>query len=130
MKWFPLFEDKKLSVTHPGSWRLVLDYVPAGTILRIEAEGKWRVTAEGDTCGPDGTLGEPAPLEKYPLGSLIGKLGGSTAGQLEGALFTIGRHCLFKAGDAGGPLYVTMNIASGVVQPVDAYLELKVSAGI
>lgn len=131
MKWFPLFEDKKLRITHPGSWCPVLEYVSARTVLRIEAEGKWLASAKGRTCGPDGTVADdPLPLERYPLGSLVGKLGGSTAGQQEGGLFAIGRYCVVNVGETGVPLYVAINIAGGIIQPADAYLELRVSTGV
>jgi hypothetical protein len=49
-------------------------------------------------------------LEKGPVGALIGKLGGSTAGSDDGTLFLAGQSCVVKVAQGnGGPLYLTIN---------------------
>jgi hypothetical protein len=99
-----------------GVWTKAIDYVEGGTILKLEvgtANSSWHYGDE-DQCGPDGdvasiVLRSKCLLASAPVGALIGKIGGSTAGSADGAVFVVGSFCIVKVGADGGPLYLTIN---------------------
>jgi hypothetical protein len=71
------------------------------------------------TSGPDGNTGgkvatgETLPLTTAPIGSLIAKIGGSTASS-EGTLFSVGSFAVHRFAEAeSGPLYLGMNVLAG-----------------
>jgi hypothetical protein len=112
-------------------WHKAADHVGAGKLLRFSATGKWSVLA-GVECGPDGLPGFPLPYDKLlvptaPPGALIGKLGGSTADQKDGTIFTIGSFAVFAVPDkSSGPLYIGVNAIPGApISKLDE-LELKI----
>jgi hypothetical protein len=99
-----------------GVWTKVIEYIEGGTILKLEVgtpESTWHYGDE-DTCGPDGDvasimLRSKCLLASAPVGALIGKIGGSTAGTVDGVTFVVGTFCIVKVGADGGPLYLTIN---------------------
>jgi hypothetical protein len=96
-----------------GLWTLVVDFVIGPALLKVEADGGWRY-APSCECGPDGDLlalimRERCLYEKAPIGALIGKIGGSTAGIDDGTVFLAGSFCVVRVPDAGGPLFLTIN---------------------
>jgi hypothetical protein len=48
-------------------------------------------------------------LHTAPIGALIGKFGGSTGDARDPKPFIVGRHCIVRVPDEGGPLYLTIN---------------------
>lgn len=104
-----------------GPWVLAIDYVPSGTLLKFEckdAEKKsWKYAVNPEvTSGPDGNIagkvatGETLPLATAPIGSLIAKIGGSTASS-EGTIFSVGSFAVHLwAAAESGPLYLGMNV--------------------
>lgn len=107
------------SVTVPaapaGFWTPALDYVTGPALLRFVAAGTWRYAFCGK-CGPDGDttsllFRDQAQLPQAPIGALIAKVGGSTAGwQDSPTLFLVGSACVFSLPvSVAGPLYLGMN---------------------
>jgi hypothetical protein len=125
------FSAKKVELG--GIWLLVVDYIAAGKILKLKAEGEWSfLPGHAQQCDPNGFLGFPLPDEKLllsttALGALIGKLGGSTADQKDGTVFAIGTFAMVTVPTTTpGPLFVTINSARGARVPVLERLDLKV----
>jgi hypothetical protein len=98
----------------PGTWTLAYDYLKGPALVMITAEGTWEY-GSGKACGPDGDLNallaaDHALLAKSPVGALIAKIGGSTAGANDGAVYVVGSSAVLSI-DANieGPLYLTIN---------------------
>ena len=66
-------------------------------------------------CTADGDLVSPLATSNClnsdgTVGSLIGKIGGSTAGKKDGKVFVVGRFCIIDIDDKiKGPLFLTIN---------------------
>jgi hypothetical protein len=96
-------------------WTLIHPYIPGPVLLRIEAgDERWGYApgrdafcwADGDACA---LVARTLCLAKTaPVGTLIGKVGGSSAGTSDGQIFVIGKSCVVRIDD-GGPLYMTIN---------------------
>lgn len=97
-----------------GIWTLAHDFVPAGALIKLEAVGRWSYSI-GMESGPDGDVSAlltavQALAPKAPVGALIAKVGGSTAGIADGVLYTVGSRAVIRVkADAEGPLYLTIN---------------------
>jgi hypothetical protein len=132
--WQPIVTFNNSNVDLPAVWFKVADHVSAGKVLKFSATGQWSFLPDlGKKCGPDGFLGFPLPYEKLlvpttPLGALIGKLGGSTADQKDGTLFTIGSFTVVVAPDKSGPLYIGINAAPGA--PISRLDQLRLDVSI
>ncbi|HWT05046.1 MAG TPA: hypothetical protein VN224_04770 [Xanthomonadales bacterium] len=64
--------------------------------------------------------------DKAPVGALIGKLGGSTAGAADGAVFVVGSSCIVKVGDDDAPLYLTINDEESGMSNNQGSLKVKI----
>jgi hypothetical protein len=97
-----------------GIWTLALQYVPPKMLLCFRANGTWNYSMTG-RCGPDGDLTSllsrtQLQVATAPVGALIGKIGGSTAGWNDGTQFLIGTTCVYRVPDGvDGALYLTIN---------------------
>jgi hypothetical protein len=99
-----------------GFWTPVLDYVPAGTILKIQARGRWNYSDESAALvGPAGDPASPVARDqllnaKACIGALVGKIGGST-GEKEGDhSFVVGSYCVLEVPEKkAGALMLAMN---------------------
>ena len=108
-------ELKKITIPAKpvGVWTVACEYLTATRKLKIEAEGTWSY-GQDLSCSPDGDVGSPRSCEKClsnqaPIGALIGKLGGSSAG-IKDTVITIGRFCVIELTEAAkGPLFLTIN---------------------
>jgi hypothetical protein len=101
-----------------GLWTLVLPFVEGPALLRISAstDDRWGYAPRNDAfCFADG---DPCSLVARdlclascaPVGALIGKIGGSSAGIDDGGMvFAVGQSCVVRVPDDGGPLYLTIN---------------------
>jgi hypothetical protein len=115
--WVPLVEDESVPARpSAGLWTPVLDYVPTGTLIKIEAAGTWFYADEPEAqCGPDGnprSFIEQASLLNTgaPVGALVGKVGGSTADRDGGHAFIVGSYCVVRIPDGqDGPLMLAIN---------------------
>lgn len=115
-----------------GLWTPALDFVPAGALLKLEASGKWSYSTGMET-GPDGDLGAivtaaQALAPKAPVGSLIAKIGGSTAAVDDGSVFIVGSKAVIRlTGEIQGPLYLAINDHVTGLADNTGSLEVKVS---
>jgi len=111
----PAVEKKEVPAKPTGIWTLVCEYVRGPALVKIEAEDTVWMYSKADECKADGDLlssisSAACILKDAPVGALIGKIGGSSAGISDGTLFVAGKHCIIEL-DANkrGPLYLTIN---------------------
>jgi hypothetical protein len=107
-------------------WQMALDFIEDVNLLKLAAEGEWEaLPGISPLCGPDGLAGlAPANdaliLPGFRIGTLIGKVGGSSAGveavAAEGETpaapdaFAIGTGCLVPIVEGRrGPLFISFN---------------------
>jgi hypothetical protein len=99
-----------------GLWTPVLDFLPGPCILKIAAvtTDSWSYSPTAQ-CGADGDMSSlllPARClyENGPVGAMIAKVGGSSAGfKDDGTVFLIGKTAIINVEAPGGPLYLTIN---------------------
>ena len=112
-----------------GIWTLVNEFVEGSRVLKISAnETTWTYAdAASARCGADGHRNaflahENCLFPDAPVGALIGKIGGSSAGIKDGTkVFVVGRFCVVTVPEEGGPLYLTINDEySGMENNADA----------
>jgi hypothetical protein len=116
MTWTVVVDRAKVPGKPAGLWTWMLDDVIGPALIKIEAKpgGKW-VYAPGKECGPDGDLGAVlgtanVPVKEAPVGALIAKIGGSTAGMKDGKIYVIGGKAIIPIGEkARGPVLLTIN---------------------
>ncbi len=116
MTWLTLATAFPIPAKPGGLWTMVIDYVDAATVLKIVAPEKaeWSYSP-GSACSANGDLTamigrSGCLLPAGPVGALIGKIGGSTAGSADGTIFLVGVTCVFTVDEkSGGPLYLSMN---------------------
>jgi hypothetical protein len=120
-----------------GVWTKVNEYVEGGTTLMIEVADEaatWKYNPDA-ACGPDGDPGSlvlrsKCLLASAPVGAMIGKLGGSTAGAADGTVFVVGHWCIVKVGTDGGPLYLTINDQENGMSNNDGTMQVNVYRGL
>lgn len=97
-----------------GLWTVAQEFLPGPARIRFEASGKWSY-ASGSECGPNGDMlsmvsSDQTILKGAPVGALIAKIGGSSAGLTDGTLYLIGSFAVVETGpNVKGPLYLTIN---------------------
>jgi hypothetical protein len=101
----------------------------------------WTPLGSNQACSADGDFGglsrrEALTVPGARLGTLIGKIGGSTGDQVLDptivSVFPVGRFCVFKSPDETktGPLYLSINdTASGATQ-VEGFLQVVISEAL
>jgi len=99
-----------------GVWTLVELLWTAPVHLQFKATNQRWKYSPGDECAADGDLQsliDPARtiLGAGPVGALIAKIGGSSAGARDGACtFLVGQYCAVETKpEWKGPLYLTIN---------------------
>jgi hypothetical protein len=104
----------------PAIWTRAVDYIADVVTLKFESSGTWNYDQQ-NVCGPDGIAnitGSELMKADEPLGCLLGKFGGSTAGRKDGTPFVVGAFAicilpppaaLGAAAPSPGPLYLGMN---------------------
>ena len=122
----------KVAAKPDGLWSMVVEHIAGPRLLRFRvldiddagapAPVEWQI-APGVLCKGNGDLREAADkaslIATAPRGSLIGKLGGSTADlpEAQGAyngskVFTVGSYCVVSlSSNDMGALFLTMNDA-------------------
>lgn len=97
-----------------GVWTLAHEYLEGPALIKVESQGEWTYST-AKTCGPDGDLNAlvssaHAILASAPLGALIMKVGGSTAGTSDGETHVVGRAGIVRIDDGKrGPIFLTIN---------------------
>jgi hypothetical protein len=108
--------DVNVTAKPSGLWTLAYEYVRGPVLIRFSAEpGKrWNYAARS-ACTADGDLSSmisshACVLPGAPVGALIGKIGGSSAGQADGKVFLVGSFAIIEIdANTRGPLYLTIN---------------------
>lgn len=98
-----------------GLWTWAVDYVKGPARILIEAtDGAQWCYSPGHACGPDGDLGallNPTHtlLAAAPVGALLVKVGGSTAGASDGTVRVAGSKALIEIdAKVSGPIFLTI----------------------
>jgi hypothetical protein len=134
MTWTEV-KEVRVPAKPTGLWTWAVDYVRGPARILIEAtEGPDWWYSPGHSCGPDGDLGAlltPAHLllPAAPVGALLVKVGGSTAGAADGTVRVAGAKAFVEIdGRVSGPIFLTINDElSGMA---DNTGELKVTISI
>lgn len=114
MQWVDVALQVEVKAKPSGLWTLVRDWLQGPLLLKFEVHaGLWSYTA-GASCTADGDYPSPLAaaspiLAGAPLGALIAKFGGSSAGIKDGDLVLIGATCAYAFSKPGAPFYLTIN---------------------
>jgi hypothetical protein len=115
-EWIVLNEGLKVRARPDGVWTLALEWVKGPALLKFEAGDEEWFYAESDSskARADGHLSsllaaKSCLLSTAPVGALIGKIGGSSAGVTDGTLFVVGKFSLMEIDRPRGPIYLTIN---------------------
>jgi len=128
---WPFSVEAEVKAKPSGLWTVAREFIPGPVRIRFEAEGTWKYSPESQ-CGPDGdmlSMISPSQtiLKSAPVGSLIAKIGGSSAGQTDGTLYLVGSFAVIEVGaDVKGPLYLTINDDPGGFVNNSGSLKVKV----
>jgi hypothetical protein len=114
--WNPLGAPFKVPAKSEHLWTQTAIFIEGPILLKFVANGKWSYSTKfaGD-CSADGDWSSAIPVKrcvsnKAPVGSLIGKIGGSIADPGGDTVFLVGSFCVLEIGpEKRGPLYLTMN---------------------
>jgi hypothetical protein len=117
MAWLQIVNTISINAASSALWSVVHPFVDAPGLIRIETIGAtyWMYGAMPTPwCSPDGDLTslmsrKHCLVPSAPVGALVGKIGGSSAGTGDGTTFAVGRTCVVKVPDGGGPLYLAIN---------------------
>jgi hypothetical protein len=101
----------------------------------------WTPLGSNQACSADGDFGglsrrEALTVPGARLGTLIGKIGGSTGDQALDptivSVFPVGRFCVFKSPDETktGPLYLSMNDTPSGATQVEGFLQVVISEAL
>jgi hypothetical protein len=115
-EWVVLNDNVKVKARPDGVWTLALEWVNGPAVLKFEAGDEEWFYAEPDASNTraDGHLSsllaaKSCLLPSAPVGALIGKIGGSSAGVSDGTVFVVGKFCLVEIDKSKGPVYLTIN---------------------
>ena len=112
--WVQIADQVVVPAKPGGIWTLAAQHVSGPALIKIEAAGTWSY-APAVECGPDGDLGSPISargtiLAGEPVGALIVKVGGSTAGIADGVVRVAGSAAVTQIDDkTTGPVFLTIN---------------------
>lgn len=119
-----------------GLWTLVREFVdgPAVMTIATTTDATWSYADSAKArCGPDGDSAAVLSrmkclLPSAPVGALIGKFGGSTADVAadKATMFVVGKFCVARVPDGGGPLFLTINDESGGMENNSGSVEVEV----
>jgi hypothetical protein len=109
-------DDADVPAKPVGLWTLAYEYVRGPALIRFTADSKqkWNYASKS-ACTADGDLAsmisaQVCVLPGAPVGALIGKIGGSSAGQADGKVFLVGSFAIIEVdANTRGPLYLTIN---------------------
>ena len=108
--------DTNVPARPSGLWTLADEYVRGPALIRFTTDPaiKWNYATRSD-CTADGDMAsmissQAAIMPGAPVGALIAKIGGSSAGQSDGRLFLVGSFAIIEIdANTRGPLYLTIN---------------------
>jgi hypothetical protein len=132
MGWAEEKDQIEVKAKPDGTWTWAYDYVKGPALIKFEATGEWRYSPAKE-CSADGDLNSMISaknciLPDAPVGALIVKIGGSTAGAKDGKLFLAGREGLVEI-DQGtsGPIFLTINDELTGMSDNDGVIKVKIS---
>jgi hypothetical protein len=133
MNWTEVKDGVEVKAKPDGIWTLVHEYIRSPALVEIEAnDDEWEY-APGKKCSANGDLAttlrpQDAILTSAPVGALIAKVGGSTAGTTDGRLFVVGKRALLQLDQtSSGPLFLTVNDQPSGLQNNDKSIKVKIS---
>lgn len=134
MNWVEVKDRVEICAKPDGIWTLAFEYVRSPALIHIEAnDDEWQY-APGKKCSANGDLSpttfhpQDAILSSAPVGALIAKVGGSTAGTSDGRMFVVGKMCFLQLDlNASGPLFLTINDGLGGMQNNSGSIKVKIS---
>ena len=132
MQWSEVKKDVPVDAKPKGVWTWAVDYVRGPALILIEATGNWSYS-KGATCGADGDLNalitsQNAILSSAPIGALIVKIGGSTAGVNDGTIRVAGTRAVIQIDDkVSGPILLTINDEIGGLADNEGALTVTLS---
>jgi hypothetical protein len=113
--WMEEKKDIEVRAKPDGIWTWVYEYVKGPAIIKFEAnDAKWKY-ASNKQCTADGDLRSMVCTQNCivpgaPVGALVAKIGGGTAGTRDGRVFVVGRMCIVEIDqNTSGPILLTMN---------------------
>jgi hypothetical protein len=133
MDWADTKDSIEIKAKPDGIWTLAYDYVKGPALVQIEADDSEWQYAPGKKCKADGDLSsmlssKDSILPSAPVGALIAKVGGSTAGISDGRLFVAGKKCLLQLDqNTSGPIFLTINDQLTGMQNNDGVLKVTIS---
>jgi hypothetical protein len=128
--WLPMkLKTDKILAKPDALWTLVCEYIKGPMKLKIEANGTWEYSPT-KCCGPDGSRQAgflaDALNPSAPLGTLIGKVGGSPADKPTSS-FVAGSYVVVALDDKSeGALFFTMNDQVGHFEDHDKEVTITV----
>lgn len=111
---WPFHTEVDVQAKPNGLWTVVREFITGPARIRFKATGSWRYVPDSE-CGPDGDMlsmisSDQSIFKGAPIGSVIAKIGGSSAGQTDGSVYLIGSFAVVEIGSSvKGPLYLTIN---------------------
>ncbi|MET0504460.1 MAG: hypothetical protein ABWZ85_03975 [Luteibacter sp.] len=132
MNWSEIKDGIVVPAKPTGIWTWAFDYVQGPALISIEAEGSWKYSGT-QQCGPDGQLNGLVGtanliLPGAPLGALLVKVGGSTAGVNDGVVRVAGTRAVVTIDEkASGPVFLTINDELTGLSDNDGQLKVKLS---
>jgi hypothetical protein len=111
--WNTIVAQMAITAQPVGLWTVACEYLPAGALVRVMANGNWSYSGQMGDCGPDGhrisfISPQQCLAKDAQVGALICKVGGGTA-DVKGTIFAGGSLCMFTVPDGGGALFMTIN---------------------
>ena len=133
MDWAEVKSDIAIEARADGAWTVAWDYVKGPALIKIEAGDDTWEYAPGKKCSANGDLNsmlsaQNTVLPTAPVGSMIGKVGGSTAGFKDGRLFVCGKLCMLEIDpSASGPVFLNINDELTGMQNNQGTIKVKMS---
>jgi hypothetical protein len=108
-------KDIEISAKPSGTWTWVYEYIKGPALIKFEAsDAQWKY-ASNKQCTADGDLRSMVNTQNCivpgaPIGALVAKIGGGTAGTKDGRVFVVGQMCIVEIDqNTSGPILLTMN---------------------
>ena len=117
-----------------GIWTWAFDYVAGPAVIKITARDMWSYSPAA-RCGPDGDLealisDRNTILAGAPVGALLVKIGGSTAGTGDGMVRVAGTSAVLQIDEkTSGPIFLTINDEVTGLSDNSGHLQVTLSIG-
>lgn len=133
MDWSEVRDSIEIKAKPDGIWTVAYEYVQGPALIKIEANDDQWEYAPGKKSTANGDLSsllcpQQAILPSAPVGAMIGKVGGSTAGTSDGRLFVVGKTSVLPLDqNTSGPLFLTVNDELTGLQNNSGSIKVKIS---